>query len=173
MNKYRINSDFLSIKKNIIEWLLFLGLGIVLFNLLISCQNEYKSSVEIEKVRVKLLEDYGNSWNQHKVDDIMAMMTDDCVFEASGGGFVNGEQFTGQASVRASFQAVFKKFPDAHWANARHSVNGNRGISEWTFTGTLTDGRRVEVNGCDLFIFRDNKIAVKNSYRKGRPSFKE
>jgi ketosteroid isomerase-like protein len=31
------------------------------------------------------------------------------------------------------------------------------------------DGSRVEVNGCDLFTFRDGKIAVKNSYRENRP----
>ena len=37
-------------------------------------------------------------------------------------------------------------------------------MSEWTFTGTLEDGRRVEVTGCDLFTFRDSKIAV----RRGR-----
>ena len=42
-------------------------------------------------------------------------------------------------------------------------------MSEWTFTGTLKDGKRVEVNGCDLFTFRSGKIAVKNSFRKNRP----
>ena len=31
------------------------------------------------------------------------------------------------------------------------------------------DGKRVEVTGCDLFTFRDGKIAIKNSYRKNRP----
>jgi ketosteroid isomerase-like protein len=43
-------------------------------------------------------------------------------------------------------------------------------VSEWTFTGTRADGTRVEVHGCDLFTFRDGKIALKNSYRKNRPS---
>jgi ketosteroid isomerase-like protein len=41
-------------------------------------------------------------------------------------------------------------------------------VSEWTFTGTHKDGRHVEVTGCDLFTFRDGKIAIKNSYRKNR-----
>ena len=27
----------------------------------------------------------------------------------------------------------------------------------------------MEVNGCDLFTFRNGKIALKNSYRKTRP----
>ena len=59
-------------------------------------------------------------------------------------------------------------FADA-WDNARHYVQGDRGVSEWTFTGTRTDGTRVEVHGCDLFTFRGGKISLKNSYRQNRP----
>jgi ketosteroid isomerase-like protein len=43
-------------------------------------------------------------------------------------------------------------------------------VSEWTFAGTRLDGSRFEVNGCDVFTFRDGKIAIKNSYRKNRPT---
>jgi ketosteroid isomerase-like protein len=64
---------------------------------------------------------------------------------------------------------VWATFPDAHWGHARHFVSGDRGVSEWTFSGTRADGSRVEVHGCDLFTFRDGKIALKNSYRKNRP----
>jgi ketosteroid isomerase-like protein len=49
-------------------------------------------------------------------------------------------------------------------------VTGDRGVSEWTFSGTRSDGKRIEVNGCDLFTFLDGKIAVKNSFRKNRIS---
>ena len=100
----------------------------------------------------------------------MSMMTDDCVFEASAGPEVDGQRSEGREAVRAAYAAVFEAFPDAHWANARHFIAGTRGVSEWTFTGTQKDGRRVEVTGCDLFTFRDGKIAIKNSYRKNRPA---
>lgn len=63
---------------------------------------------------------------------------------------------------------VFATFPDAHWGGARHFISGNRGVSEWTFTGTRADGVRSEVTGRDLFAFKDGKIAIKNSYRKNR-----
>jgi hypothetical protein len=32
----------------------------------------------------------------------------------------------------------------------------------------MKDGTKVEVTGCDLFTFKDGKIAIKNSYRKNR-----
>ena len=117
---------------------------------------------------VKLLEHFADAWNRHDLNALMSMMTDDGVFEASAGADVNGQRSEGKQAVRAAYAAVFETFPDAHWANARHFIAGNRGVSEWTFTGTRKDGTRVEVTGCDLFTFRDGKIAIKNSYRKNR-----
>ena len=118
----------------------------------------------------KMLERFADAWNRHDLDALMFMMTDDCVFEASAGPAINGQRSEGKQAVRAAYAAVFEAFPDAHWAEARHFIAGNRGVSEWTFTGTRKDGKRVAVTGCDLFTFRDGKIAIKNSYRKNRPA---
>jgi len=117
-----------------------------------------------------LLDRFADAWNRHDLDGLMAMMTDDCVFEASAGPRVDGQRSEGKPAVRAAFAAVFEAFHDARWANAKHFIAGNRGVSEWTFTGTRNDGGRVEVNGCDLFTFNDGEIAVKNSFRKNRPA---
>jgi steroid delta-isomerase-like uncharacterized protein len=115
-----------------------------------------------------LLNRFAEAWNRHDLDALMSMMTDDCVFDASAGRQAHGQRSEGKQAVRAAYAAVFETFHDAHWASPRHFVAGNRGVSEWTFTGTHADGTQVEVNGCDLFTFRDGKIAVKNSYRKNR-----
>jgi steroid delta-isomerase-like uncharacterized protein len=123
----------------------------------------------ISEVTLEDLEAFADAWNRHDIDALMSFMTDDCVFEASAGPEVCGARHSGRDAVRAAFAEVWATFPDAHWGDARHFVQGDRGVSEWTFTGTRSDGTRVEVNGCDLFTFRDGKIAVKNSYRKNRP----
>ena len=117
---------------------------------------------------LELLDRFADAWNRHDVDALMAMMTDDCVFAASAGADVDGHRAEGGPAVRAAYAAVFAQFPDAHWADPRHFIAGDRGVSEWTFTGTRADGARIEVRGCDLFTFRDGRIAVKNSYRKHR-----
>jgi steroid delta-isomerase-like uncharacterized protein len=115
------------------------------------------------------LQGFADAWNRHDIEALMRFMTDDCVFEASAGPDVCGSRFAGTEAVRAAFSEVWKTFPDAQWRSPRHFVCGDRGVSEWTFTGTRPDGSRVEVNGCDVFTFRDGRIAVKNSYRKNRP----
>jgi len=126
-------------------------------------------SHETPEVTPAFLQAFADAWNRHDAEALMTFMTVDCVFEASAGPEVAGTRYVGRDAVRAAYADVWSAFPDAHWAHARHFVEGKRGVSEWTFTGTKTDGSRVEVNGCDLFTFRDGKIAVKNSYRKNRP----
>ena len=121
-----------------------------------------------KKVTEKFLQTFAEAFNAHDLDAIMSHMTDDCIFQASAGPDTDGEKFTGQSAVRKSFEDVFKTFKDAQWSNARHYIIGDRGFSEWIFTGTKSDGSKVEVTGCDLFTFRDGKIAIKNSYRKNR-----
>jgi ketosteroid isomerase-like protein len=124
----------------------------------------------IAEVTTEVLEAFADAWNRHDIDALMSFMTEDCVFEASSGPDACGTRYVGRAAVRTGYAEVWATFPDAHWGNARHLVQGQRGLSECTFTGTRADGTRVEVNGCDLFTFRGGKIAVKNSYRKHRPT---
>ena len=121
------------------------------------------------KPTMAILDGFANAFNAHDVDRILSYMTDDCVFEASAGPDADGEKFTGKEAVKKAFEDVFKIYPDAHWSNVRHFIAGERGVSEWTFTGTKQDGSKVEVTGCDLFTFHGGKIAIKNSYRKNRP----
>ncbi len=124
----------------------------------------------IAEVTTEFLQAFADAWNRHDVDALMSFMTNDCVFEASAGTEVCGARYAGREAVRRGFAEVWETYPDAHWSNARHFVGGDRGVSEWTFTGTRADGTRVEVHGCDLFTFQDGKIVLKNSYRKNRPA---
>ncbi len=120
-------------------------------------------------VTVEQLQAFADAWNRHDIDALMAFMTDDCVFELWTGPLACGTRYSGAGEVRAGFARAWVDFPDAHWGGARHFVSGERGLSEWTFTGTrAVDGIRVEVYGCDVFTFRGGQIAVKNSFRKLR-----
>jgi ketosteroid isomerase-like protein len=95
-------------------------------------------------------------------------MAEDCVFESTAGPEACGTRHTGRERVRQAFARVFEVFPDARFGQARHFVAGDRGVSEWRFRGTTADGKRVEVDGCDLFTFAGGRIARKSSYFKTR-----
>jgi ketosteroid isomerase-like protein len=102
------------------------------------------------------------------VDFLMSFMSADSVFQITAGPEACGKRFTGREQVREAFAGVFKRFPDAHFGGAKHFVAGDRGVSEWLFTATTPDGKKMEVNGCDVFTFAGDKIALKDSYFKNR-----
>jgi ketosteroid isomerase-like protein len=70
--------------------------------------------------------------------------------------------------VREGLAARFAGLPDLNYGDDHHFVVGDRGASEWTLTGTTTEGERLEVRGCDLWTFRDGKITRKDSFWKIR-----
>lgn len=138
---------------------------VLIFLLLLPILSMGQSKKQVTK---DFLQSFVDAFNAHDVKAIMSHMTADCVFEASAGPDVNGEKFTGEEQVKKAFENVFATFRDANWGNPKHFILGEKGLSEWIFTGTKSDGTRVEVTGCDLFTFKDGKIAIKNSYRKNR-----
>jgi ketosteroid isomerase-like protein len=143
---------------------------ILLIALITNCKLMSQINSETEnKPSIAILDGFAAAFNAHDADKIVSYMTDDCIFEASGGPDADGEKFVGKAVVKKAFEEVFKSYTDAKWHNPHHFISGNRAVSEWTFTGTKADGSKVEVTGCDLFTFRDGKIYIKNSYRKNRP----
>jgi SnoaL-like domain len=71
--------------------------------------------------------------------------------------------------VRRGLAARFEGIPDVHYGDDEHFVSGNRGASEWTISGTTTEGQRIEVRGCDLWTFdEEGKLTRKDSFWKIR-----
>jgi ketosteroid isomerase-like protein len=113
---------------------------------------------------------FSEAWNRHDVEGLMSFMSDDCVFMTAGGPEACGARHVGREAVAKAFAGAWAALPDAHWSNGVHFVQGDFGVSQWTFTGTAADGSRVETDGVDIFTFKDGKIAVKNAFRKARPN---
>ena len=80
--------------------------------------------------------------------------------------FAGQSRFSGKAAVREGLATRFKGLPDVHYSDDRHWVSGNLGVSEWLLTGTLPDGTRLQVRGCDHWEFRGGKVIRKDSYWK-------
>jgi ketosteroid isomerase-like protein len=109
---------------------------------------------------------FNTVWNGHDLDGIMAMMTDDVVFEASFGKDPWGTRAVGRAAVREEIAGILQRIPDVRWDEIRHFACPELAIVEWITTGTPRGGTRFEVFGCDVLALRDGKIAAKRSFRK-------
>lgn len=110
-----------------------------------------------------------DAFNRHDIDGIMTFFSPDCVFDAIGGSEVYGTRIIGKDAITKAFSGVWAAMPDASWGVHTHFVHGDRAVSEWTFSGTQSDGARVEAQGCDLFTISNGKIIRKQAFRKNRP----
>ena len=117
-----------------------------------------------------LLAQFSAAWNRHDIDSLMNFMHQECIFQTAVGPDACGTRHEGIDAVRAAFESAWINVPDAQWLNDRHFVDGDFGVSEWTFVGTAADGSRIETDGVDIFTFKDGKIQMKNVFRKNRPN---
>jgi ketosteroid isomerase-like protein len=117
-------------------------------------------------VTVATLQEIMGAFNSHDVDAVMAFFADDAKMEMPRGADPWGARFVGKAAVREGIAARFAGLPDVRYAEDRHFVCGDRGVSEWLLTGTTTAGERIAVRGCDLWEFRDGLVVRKDSYWK-------
>lgn len=111
---------------------------------------------------------FSAAWNRHDLPALMSFMHPDCIFETAAGAEPWGTRHNGREAVAKAFESAWRNVPDAQWRDGRHFVAGDRGVSEWTFTGTAADGSPIEVHGVDVFTFKDGLILVKNVFRKER-----
>ena len=117
---------------------------------------------------VQMLKAIAKAFDEHDLDGIMAHFADDAVFESPRGPDPWGTRFVGFAAVSDGFAGRFAGIPDVRYRDDAHFVDGDRGASQWTLSGTTTDGERIEVHGCDLWTFRDDKVVKKDAYWKIR-----
>jgi ketosteroid isomerase-like protein len=104
---------------------------------------------------------FNEAFNRHDVDAVMALMTDDVVFENTSP-VPDGERFVGQANVRAFWERFFTDSPNAHFEAEDIVTAGDRSAVRWRY-----DWGDGHIRGIDLFRVRDGKVAEKLSYVKG------
>jgi len=117
---------------------------------------------------IEILRAITAAFDRHDLDGILAHFADDAVFEGPRGPDRWGQRFTGKDAIREAFAARFSGIPDVHYREDEHFVDGDRGASEWTLSGTTAAGERIEVRGCDLWTFRDGRVVKKDSFWKIR-----
>lgn len=104
---------------------------------------------------------FNEAFGRHDVDAVMALMTDDCIFENTLP-TPDGERHVGQAAVRRFWEKFFSETPRATFETEEMVVAGDRATVRWRF-----DWGDGHIRGIDLFKVRDGKVAEKLSYVKG------
>jgi steroid delta-isomerase-like uncharacterized protein len=123
----------------------------------------------------EFIDRYNAAWNDHDVDAIVSMHTDDSVFENHTTGDVN----IGKAAIAKAITGIFGVFPDLSFEARSQYVRDDLVVQEWTARGTHQGamsrsgmtleptGRVVEYRGMDIIPIRNGLVARKDVYSDG------
>lgn len=110
-----------------------------------------------------VVEAFNEAFNRHDVDAVMALMTDDVVFENTEPS-PDGTRYEGAAAVRGFWERLFGSTPQARFTTEDIFAAGDRCTVCWRFDWNDQGGH---VRGVDVMTVRDGRVAVKKSYVKG------
>jgi steroid delta-isomerase-like uncharacterized protein len=108
-----------------------------------------------------LIARHDEAWNAQDVEAIVALYTDDVVFQNHTAG---EPPVTGRDAVRAHLEGIFERWPDMRFSSRRLYLSDEFCVSEWTAQATTPDGRRIEWDGVDVLPLRDGAISRKDVY---------
>jgi ketosteroid isomerase-like protein len=103
---------------------------------------------------------FGAAWGAHDLDAVLALISDDCVFDATGPA-PDGARHVGRDAIRAAWGPIFADASSTFDPEDTFTA-GDRVVQRWRYS--WADGH---VRGVDLFRVRDGLVAEKLSYVKG------
>jgi steroid delta-isomerase-like uncharacterized protein len=115
---------------------------------------------------------YNRAWNDHDVETIVSMHTEDSVFQNHTTGDIN----VGREQIANAIGGIFTVFPDLAFEARRQYIRENLVVQEWTARGThlgkmMRSGieveptrRKVEYEGMDVIPMREGLVARKDVY---------
>ena len=120
-----------------------------------------------ERRNLAVITEVCDAYNRHDVEGIVRHFAEDSSWLLSRGVPPEGGRARGLDEIRAMAHRRFRTIPDMYWHIRSHWVGGNRGCSEWTVTGTETNGNTINWLGCDIWELNDDgKVVTKDTYWK-------
>lgn len=109
---------------------------------------------------------FNEALNRHDVEGMMALMSDDCVFENTGPA-PDGAVYSGKAAVTQFWHDFFRQSPHAHIEIEDIFGLGERCVMRWRYSWVDAKGEQGHVRGVDIYRVRNDAIREKLSYVKG------
>src|SRR5207248_10212567 len=110
---------------------------------------QYSTQDALTAETAAAIDRFGEAFNRHDVDAIMAYMTDDCVFENTSPS-PDGERYEGAAAVRAFWERLFTASPHAHFQVEEAFACGDRAVVRWLYRWVSDGGQDGHVRGVDI-----------------------
>jgi uncharacterized protein (TIGR02246 family) len=107
-----------------------------------------------------LVDRFNDTWNRHDLEAALALVSDDCVFDATGPA-PDGTRVAGKDAIREAWAGIFAD-PNSRFSVEESVVAGDRLVQLWRYEW---DGGHVR--GVDVISTANGLITAKLAYVKG------
>ena len=116
----------------------------------------------------RLLNDWAAAWSSHDIDKLLALFTDDCVYEDVTFGVVT----RGKTELRGFAHGALAAVPDFKMELSSRAAADSHGAMEWVMSGTHkgdfpglpATGKRFSVRGASIVELQAGKIRRVSDY---------
>src|SRR5260370_13736389 len=109
---------------------------------------------------IEVINQFNDAFNRHDVQAVMALMTEDCIFDNTYPP-PDGERFEGQEAVRHFWEEFFRASPDAVFQSGEMFAHEDRFVIRWKYDWANTDGSRGHVPRLGVVLVRNSRVAEK------------
>jgi uncharacterized protein (TIGR02246 family) len=108
-----------------------------------------------------LIDEFNAAWGDHDLDAALALVTDDCLFDATGPA-PDGTAHRGKDAVRAAWAPIFADAAARFTTEDAFVAGEDRFVQTWRY-----DFAGGHIRGIDVIEIRDGLVSAKLSYVKG------
>jgi steroid delta-isomerase-like uncharacterized protein len=116
----------------------------------------------------RMLDDWATAWSSHDPERVLALFTDDCVFEDVTFGVLT----RGKDDLRTFASGAFAAVPDIKFELTSRFAAGQWAAIEWVMSGTHkgdfpgmpATGKPISVRGSSIFELEAGKIRRESDY---------
>jgi uncharacterized protein (TIGR02246 family) len=109
----------------------------------------------------KVVDEFNAAWGDHDLEAALALVTDDCLFDATGPA-PDGTACRGKDAVRAAWAPIFADANAQFTTEDAFVADGDRFVQTWRY-----DYAGGHIRGVDVIEVHDRLISAKLSYVKG------
>lgn len=113
-----------------------------------------------EPEALQIVRRFGDAWARHDLDGCLALIADDCLFDATGPA-PDGTPSVGKAAIREAWASIFED-SSSTFTEEETFAAGDRVVQRWRY-----DWDGGHVRGVDLFSVSGGLVTEKRSYVKG------
>jgi ketosteroid isomerase-like protein len=119
-------------------------------------------STKEEAAAATVVRALNNALNARDHEGTVALFASDAVFRPGAAGVT----LVGSEAIADALFGFLGAHQSGQFETVHEVFAGDEAYSEWKWLGVTREGQPAETHGCDYYLIRDGKVALRSTFRK-------